>query len=246
MDKGGKLAGPTLRHAAIMIVVGYLFGFGVPFASFQVLPRLFDPASASRTSQNILASPGLLVFAIFAFLLAFVGDVVSAWGLYYLLRPASASLSLLVSALRTVYATMALAALLNLATAYRLLLRPAYLTALGRGQLDAQVQVAVAAFQFQFDFSLVVFGVHLVLLGCLVHRSGYVPRWLGIVLALNGAGWIAIQSAPYLFPGTRLGFLWITTAGELFLLVWLIGWGTRLRDPAVDRGAPPDLPPGKS
>jgi len=245
MDEGVKLAEPTLRHAAIVTVVGYLLGFGVPFASFQVLPRLFDTESAARTSQNILASPGLFVFAIFAFLLAFVGDVVAAWGLYYLLRPASASLSLLVSSLRAVYATMALVALFNLVTAYRLLMRPAYLTALGRDQLDAQVQVAVAAFHFQFDFSLVVFGVHLVLLGWLVHRSGYFPRWLGVVLAVNGVGWIAIQAAPYLLPGTRLGFLWIATAGELFLLVWLIGWGTRLREPAPGPEAFRGLPAGK-
>ena len=30
--------------------------------------------------------------------------------------------------------------------------------------------------------------------------------------------------------GVNLEFLFITSFGELVLLVWLIGWGTRLRD----------------
>jgi len=225
--------GPTLRQAAIVVVVGYVVGFGVPFASFDILPKLFDPSDAARTSQNVLAHQGRFVAATFALLLAFVGDVLSAWGLYYLLRPASASLSALVSLLRVVYATMALAAVLHLPTAFRLLTNPAYLAALGQSALDAQVQVALAAFQLQFAFSLVVFGVHLMLLGWLVWRSGYVPRWLGAVLAVNGAGWSVMEVGKYAAPGIPLGFLWITTPGELFLLVWLVGWGTRLREPAA-------------
>jgi len=44
-----------------------------------------------------------------------------------------------------------------------------------------------------------------------------------------------MESVPYLFPGIDLGFLFVATFGELFLLVWLIGWGTRLRERVADR-----------
>ncbi len=235
MDGRGILPGPRLRQAAIITVVGYVMGWGVPFASFNVLPKLFDADNAARTSQNIIANQGLFVAAIFAMLLAFIGDVVAAWGLYQLLRPASASVSMLSSWLRIVFATMGLVAVLNLANAYRLLTKPAYLTALGRDQLDAQVQVAVGAFNIQFAFSLIVFGVHLMVLGWLIHRSGYVPKWLGVLLAVNGAGWSIMESGPYVLPGINLGFLWITTFGELVLFVWLVGWGTRLSEQTTNR-----------
>jgi hypothetical protein len=235
IDEGGILPDPTLRQAAIITVFGYLLGLGVGFASFSVLPRLFDTGSAAQTSQNILANQGLFVAAMFAFLLVFLGDVVAAWGLYYLLRRVSASISMLVSGVRVVFATMGLVAVFNLATAHRLLFNPTYLTSLGRNQLDAQVQVAIGAFHTEFSFSLIVFGVHLMMLGWLMFRSGYIPRWLGVVVAISGAGWSVLESGPYLLPGIDLNFLWITAAGELVLLVWLIGWGTRLREPATNR-----------
>jgi hypothetical protein len=231
------LHGPRLRHAAMITLIGYVMGWGVPFASFSILPKLFVADNAARTFQNIAANQGLFAAAIFAFLINFVGDVVAAWGLYLLLRPVNASISMFVAWLRVVFATVGLSAVLNLVTAYRLVTRPAALTALGQSQLDAQVHVAVGAFTSQFAFSLIVFGAYLVMLGWLAYRSGYVPRWLGIVLQVNGAGWIVMESGPFVAPGIDFGFLFVATLGELFLLVWLVGWGTRLREPAVNPGA---------
>ncbi len=227
----------TPRRAAIATVVGYVLGWGVPLATFKAVPSLLDLHDAARTSQNILAHPRWLVAATFAMLLNFVGDVVAAWGLYHLLRPAGAALSALAALLRIVFATMGLAATAHLATASRLLANPAHLEALGRGQLDAQVQISLVSFNVQNAFSLIVFGVHLVLLGWLAYRSRSVPRWLGVVLALDGAAWIAIESGPYVLPGVDLGVLWIATGGELLFLAWLIGWGTRVTEAAARRDA---------
>ncbi len=64
------------------------------------------------------------------------------------------------------------------------------------------------------------------------------PKWLGAVLAVNGAGWAVMEAGPYLMPGANLGFLFVATFGELILLVWLVGWGTRLREPAAAAGDP--------
>jgi hypothetical protein len=237
MDDGEILRGPKLRHAAVITVVGYVLGWGVPFASFDILPKLFAAKDAAQTSQNIVAHQGLFVAAIFAFLLNFIGDVVAAWGLYVLLRPVNASVSMFIAWLRVVFATMGLAAVQNLVTAYRLLTRPEYLTALGQTQLDAQVQVAVGSFNSQFAFSLILFGVYLALLGLLIFRSGYIPRWLGIVLVIDGAGWCLMEAGRYLLPGIDLGFLFVTSFGELVLLAWLIGWGARLREPTTNRAS---------
>jgi hypothetical protein len=218
-------------------------GWGVPFASFSILPRLFVADDAARTTQNLVANHGPFVVLIFAFLLNFIGDVVSAWGLYLLLRPVNASISMFVAWLRVVFATLGLGAVMNLVTAHRLVTREAALKALGQAQLDAQVHMALGAFSSQFAFSLVLFGVYLVLLGWLVYRSGYVPRWLGVVLAINGAGWCVMESGPYLLPGVDLGFLFVAAFGELILLAWLVGWGTRLVEPATPRAAAGGLAP---
>ena len=82
-------SGPTLRQGALVAIAGYLLSFGTPYASFHALPELIAPGDAARTSENIVAHPGLLSAAIFLMLLNFVGDILAAWGLYVLLRPAS-------------------------------------------------------------------------------------------------------------------------------------------------------------
>jgi hypothetical protein len=233
MNEGEILHGPRLRHAAIITVIGFVMSLGVPFASFSILPKLFIADDAAKTSQNIVANQGLFVAAIFAFLINFIGDVVAAWGLYLLLRPVNASISMFVAWLRLAYTAVGLAAVLNLVTAHRLLTRPAALTALGQNQLDAQVHVAIGSFNSQFAFSLIIFGVYLIMLGWLAYRSGYLPKWLGIVLAIDGAGWSIMEAGPYLLPGIDLGFLFVASFGELILLVWLIGWGTRLSEPTT-------------
>jgi len=232
MDSTQIVRGPTLRQAALITVAGYLLGSGVPFASFSVLPKIFVATSAAQTSQNILANQSLFVAAIFAMLLNFIGDVVAAWGLYVLLRPVNAPVSMLTAWLRVVYAAVGIVAVLNLATAYRLLTQPDYVMALGRDQLDSQVLLAVASFNVQNAFSLIVFGLYLVVLGVLVYKAGYVPSWLGVVLVIDGAGWIITEAGPYVLPRADLGFLIVTSFGELILLAWLIGWGMRLKEPS--------------
>jgi hypothetical protein len=235
MSDEGIIPDPRLRHAAIVTVIGYVTGWGVPWASFTALPRLFVANDAAQTTLNLVANQGEFVAVIFIFLSNFIGDILAAWGLYLLLRPVNASISMFVAWLRVVFAALGLAAVQNLVTAHRLLTRPAELTALGRNQLDAQVHVAISAFNSQFGSSLIVFGVYLVLLGWLIYRSGYVPKWLGIVLVINGLAWIIKQSGPYFLPAANLDLLFIATSGELILLVWLIGWGTRLKEPPPAR-----------
>jgi hypothetical protein len=55
--------------------------------------------------------------------------------------------------------------------------------------------------------SLMLFGIHLVLLGYLVFRSRYIPWIIGVLLVVDGLGWIIDSVGPYLFPNMPLGFL---------------------------------------
>jgi hypothetical protein len=228
MPDGESVATPRMRQAAIVTIAGAVMAWGVPFAEFRILPNLVVADSAAQTARNLTAHHGAFLVAIFAYYLNFIGDIVAAWGLYLLLRPVNASISMFAAWVRVAFAALGLAAVLNLVTANRLVTRASDLAALGQAQLDAQVFVAIGAFRSQFSFSLILFGVHLVLLGWLFWRSTHLPRWLGVILAVDGLGWILLISGRYV--GVNLEFLFVTSFGELVLLVWLIGWGTRLRD----------------
>lgn len=225
MNPANRDEGLTLRQAALIAGFGYLIS-PVPFAEFYVYPKLVIPGNIEQTAQNIATHGGLFLAAIFCYLITFISDVVIAWALYVLLVPVNRSVSLLTAWFRLVYTVIALFGLLNLVTVFRLLNTPDYLTVFGPGQLHAQVMLLLNSFRYDWSMGLILFGIHLGLLGYLVYRSGYIPRIIGILLAIDGLGWVIDSLRPYLYPNAHLRFLFITFFGELFFMLWLLvrGW----------------------
>ena len=56
---------------------------------------------------------------------------------------------------------------------------------------------------------LLLFGVHLVLPGYLGYRSGYIPRVIDVLLAIDGSAWVVVNLQPFLFPNAKLDFLFV-------------------------------------
>ena len=179
--------GLTLRQAALIAGFAYLL-MPVTIAEFYINPKLLIPGNIELTSQNILAHGRLFGAAILCYLITLVLDVVIAWALYILLTPVNRSLSLLTAWFRLMYAAMALFSLLNLTTVFRLLHTPEYLAAFGSGPLHAQVLLLLNSYRYDWSMSLIIFGIHLGLLGCLIYRSGYIPKIIGILLVIDGWG----------------------------------------------------------
>jgi hypothetical protein len=169
---------------------------------------------------------------LFCFLINFVEDIVIAWALYVLLAPVNRSLSLLAAWFQVVYAAIALVATLNLATVYRMLTTPEYLTTFGSGPLGAQVNLLLHTFRYDYSLALVIFGIHLLLVGYLIIRSSYIPWWLGVLLVIDGLGWMVHSVQPYLYPDANLDFLFVTFFGEVIFMLWLLIMGWRIREPA--------------
>jgi len=227
--------GITLRQAALIAGIGILImAIATPFAELVVYPKLVIPGKIEETAQNILANQGFFLAGMFAYLITFVCDVLVAWALYVLLIPVNRSLSLLTAWFRLVYAVIALFGLSKLVTVFRILSTPDYLTAFGSDQLHAQVRLLLNSFQYEWGMGLVLFGIHLGLLGYLVYRSDYIPRILGILLAIAGLGWVIDSLRPYLYPNVDLGFIMITFFGEVLFMLWLVIRGWKIQDPTVD------------
>ena len=230
MNPANRSERPTLRQAALIAGIGYLL-MPVTIAEFYVFPRLVIPGHIEQTVQNIATHGGLFVTAILCYLITFVCDVVIAWALYILLTPVNKALSLLTAWFRLIYAAIALFALFNLVNAYRIVHTADFLDAFGSQQLHAQVKLLLSTFRYDFSFSLIIFAIHLVLLGCLIYRSGYIPRLIGILLILDGLGWIIDSLSPYLYPTAHIGFVAITFLGELVFMLWLLIRGWKIKEP---------------
>lgn len=225
--------GVTLRQAALAAGFAMLIMGGTPFAEFYVLPKLVVPGDIEATVQNILSNRGLFVAGMLIYFTTFVADVVVAWALYVLLVPVNRSVSVLTAWFRLVYTVIAFVALLKLFSGFRLLNEPHYLTAFGADQLHAQVQLLLSSFRYEWSLGLVLFGIHLCLLGYLVYRSGYIPRILGILLAIAGFCYVIYSLGPYLYPKANLDFLFITFLAEPIFTFWLLIRGWKIEEPAA-------------
>jgi Domain of unknown function (DUF4386) len=101
------------------------------------------------------------------------------------------------------------------------------------GQSHAEVKLRLDSFRWDWSISLVIFGIHLVLLGYLIYRSSYIPKIIGILLAIDGVAWVVDSLSPYLYPRAPLGFLFIFFLAELVFMVWLLVRGWKIKEPTV-------------
>jgi len=226
--------GITLRQAALIAGFAYLLD-PVTYAEFTLYPKLVIPGHIEQTLANITAHGGTFVAMILCYFINFVEDIVVAWALYVLLAPVNRALSLLAAWLRMIYATLAIAGTLNLVIVYRLLTTPEYASLFGSGPLRAQVDLLLHSFRYEYAFVLIIFGVHLCLLGYLMFRSGYtgwISKVVGVLLVIPGIGWIVYELRPYLYPSANLDWLFYTFFGELIFMLWLLIAGWTIKEPA--------------
>jgi hypothetical protein len=67
-----------------------------------------------------------------------------------------------------------------------------------------------------------LFGFHLLLIGYLAYRSGYVPRLLGVLIAISGLGYASDSLGAVLSQGSWTDITSFTFLGEFLLALWLV------------------------
>lgn len=221
----------SLRTAALITGLCLLGSVAAaPFAELYALPKLLVQYNAAETAKNIIAHQGLFAAVICAYFVTFFLDVVLTWSLYVLLRPVHSDLSLLTAWLRLTYSILALVALNNLVTVFRLLTVADYLTVYPPDQLYAHAMLTLRAFRNHWYFGLSFFGIHLLFVGYLIYRSTYIPRILGVILAITGLGYILTTFRPFVLPGVNIDFAKFTFYGELVFMLWLLIRGHRIKE----------------
>ena len=230
-DFGKRVSGLSLRQAAMITGITYLLN-PVTFAEAYAMPHLVVP-DAAQTMANMAAHPHLFSAAVLSYFFSLLGDVVFAWSLYVLLAPVNRALSLLASFLQLVYAAVSLAAVSGLGLLYRLLVIPEYSKHVNASELPVRGMLLLGGFRSGWGLGLILFGLHLVLVGWLIARSTYLPKWLGWLLFLDGWVWVVDNLSVYLFPNAALGFLNVFFVAELIFMVWLLGWGWRIQEPTL-------------
>src|SRR5680860_91642 len=135
---------------------------------------------------------------------------------------------MLAACLRLVYAGVFMVAIGQLLAVLRLLSGDDYLSVLSADQLGAQALLEINAFTDVWTLGLFLFGLHLLVIGYLAYRSGYVPKLLGVLLAIAGLGYVVDSLGAVLSRGSWTDVASFTFIGEFLLALWLVIWGRRL------------------
>ncbi|GAA3605489.1 DUF4386 domain-containing protein [Nonomuraea rosea] len=190
------------------------------FANFVAIDALVTPGDAAQTAGDITGSEPLFRWGVAAFVLVAVLDVVVAGALRTLFEPVHRSLSAMAAWFRITYAAVLLVAAAQLVIALDLLDEP------------EQVLRAAGAFTTIWHIGLVFFSFHLLLIGYLAYRSGFMPRVIGILLMIAGLGYLADGLGLMLVAGYALDIAVFTFAGEVVLIFWLLISGRQASQPA--------------
>ena len=219
------IGGASPRLKARISGVFYLLemltgGFAIVFVG----GRLFVSGNAAATATNILAHESLFRLGFAANLLQFA-CYIGVTGLFYdLFKPVNSGLSLLAAFFSIVGCTLGAVSCLFELAPLAVLGGAKYLTVFNVEQLQALGLTFLKLYAQAFDISFVFFGFYCLLIGYLIFRSTFLPRILGVGMALAGLCWLtflwpplAHSLSPYILaPGIL---------GEGSLTVWLLAMG---------------------
>jgi len=216
-------ASPRLK-ARMAGVCQLLEALTAAFGTVIIPGKLVVAGNAAATAANILGHERLFWLG---FVLSLIGVAFHiAWALlmYELLNPVNRSLSRLATFVILVgCAIQAVTSLLYLASLI-ILQSGSSLSAFTPEQLQALALVFLRVQDYAFQIYLVFFGAWCFLIGGLIFKSTFLPRILGVLLAISGLGWMTYLYPPlahYVYP-----FIVAASAlGEIPIELWLIVMG---------------------
>lgn len=106
-----------------------------------------------------------------------------SWALYSFLKQVDNSIALLGAWFRLIYCAILGASIMNLVYVL-LILSGGNIPATQSNQLNMQVMLFIDAFNKMWSLGLIIFGIHLLIIGKLVLKSGFIPKILGILLLI--------------------------------------------------------------
>ena len=201
-----------------------LEGLTSAFGQVNVLGSLIVVGNATATAANILKHETLFRLGFASSLIGVLFHLGWAFLFYQLFRPVNRSVSFCaVLVILVGCAIQAVTAVLYLAP-WLVLTAGSPLSALTQQQLQAVAYMFLKLNGLAFDTYLVFFGLWCVLTGYLIFRSTFLPRILGVLLAIDGLGWMTFMSPPlghYLFPAIAVA----SGLAEIPLQLWLLIFG---------------------
>ncbi len=218
-----KTSPSVQRYVKIAVVLLLLSFVAGGFGEAYVPSKLIVSGDATATANNIIASALLFRLSFVGYLVEAMCDIALALIFYVLLRPVHKDLALLAAFFGLVGTAIFGVAELFYFAAPHILGGAEYLNTFSPAQLNTLALLSLKLFGYGGGIFLVFYGMAWVLRGYLIFRSGYLPKFLGVLLTLGGLAFVARNLALVLAPAYASGnLLLLTLPGGLSLTVWLL------------------------
>lgn len=217
------------RLAGLTYLFVILFG---GYSEGVVMSALIVPDDAAATARNILGAESVWRMSVGGNLLVPILAVFQLWIEYLLLKPVSRNLALLFVLFNGVSLAIETVSKLFLLMVAPVLSDPGYAAVFAPDQVYALADLMLTAHDIAFHIALLFFGIACILSGSLIFRSGYLPKFLGVLMGLAGVSYLAATFGALFAPAFGQAISpWIllpVLVGESALCLWLLIMGVNL------------------
>ena len=207
------------RMTGLLLALSMVFGF----LGEWYIPMRFISADAATTAQKIVSSVSLYRFGFAAYLVEAICDIGLSLLFYVLLKPVNKPLALAAAFFGLVSTAVYGVAEIFYYAPVVLLNGASYMKAFTPEQVNALTMVSLKLFSRVGMVFLALYGIASMLRGYLIVRSGYLPKFIGVLLLLGGASFITENTLMLLAPTYSSDvFLGVMFPAGLSLTLWMI------------------------
>ncbi len=223
----------TARRAGLLYLAAAIFGM---VGILYLRPRFFITGDPAATARNILTSEQLYRVGILIEVAGAILFILAVLALYRLFEDVDRNQSrLMVALIGTSIAAQFAGVALN-AAPLMLLRGEDYLAAFNRRQLEALAYASLSLNGKLGEVVMSLWGVWLFPFAIVTIKSGFLPKFLGVLLILSGVAYVVACVTTILFP-ERLEALnnvfFPLYFGELIVILWLAFIGAKPRAAAL-------------
>ena len=218
----------TARFAGLLYL---LITVAAIVAHVYMPSQLIVPGDAATTVENIRNSQSFFrLGGVGSELIILLSEVILSIVLYVIFKSVSKSLSLLATVSRLIMTTVHGMNLINYFFVITLLGGTGYFSAFSAEQIQSLTMLFLEAHSFGFTIGIAFLVIHVLLLGYLILKSGYIPKVFGVLFLAAGVGYLFDSFALLLSPSytTTPGIIGLVISiSEIAFPVWLLIKGVK-------------------
>ena len=210
----------TARSAGLLLLLGFAVG---AFATTYPQTVLFVTGDAKATAANIVAGNSLFRFGIICFLVSSLLNTAQTYSFYRLLRPAGPGLVLLAVMFQVISTTGFAMSQVPYYSVLPILSGADYLKTFSPDQLNSLALLSLRVSKFNKVLFELHFGAGFMLFGYIMFRSGFLPKLVGILVAIGGASFMGMAIVAVLgLRQATLPLLMSFTLTTILVALWLL------------------------